>query len=209
MPSPRGMSNPGGSLAETACRELAEEAGIARRTRSGVGMSNVSARAAPDRGDLLSRAVRRARRAGGAARDTLVQRRRSENAAFVRRRAASPRPGRRAVLASRHSSILYLRVPWPAAFCYVAVAIVLADGSYSTETCNLSLARRHGPAVPRLRMIPTACLALARGDVHTAWNFNRNSFVVLLSCCGPVFRKSREPDEWTRYQRRRSQVCQK
>jgi len=68
-------------------------------------------------------------------------------------------------------------MPWPAAFCYGAVAIALAVGYYSdTSTCLWRAVT--GLPCPGCGMIH-ACLALARGDVHAAWNFNRNSFVVV------------------------------
>lgn len=69
--------------------------------------------------------------------------------------------------------------PWPATVCYLAVTGLLAFGYFSDESTCLWQAITGLPC-PGCGMIH-AFLALARGDVHAAWRFNPNSFVV-----GPI-----------------------
>ena len=133
---PKGHVEPGESLAETACRELAEEAGIAGKAVREVGVSTFP------RGRLLIEVTYFLVRFVGHVEPAeprevrLAQPRRGEN--------ASPRSPMRSVCSTgskscaEHPAIprFLRRIGWPAASCYVAAAVVLAVGYYSdTSTC--------------------------------------------------------------------------
>jgi hypothetical protein len=60
--------------------------------------------------------------------------------------------------------------------CYVAAAGLLAAGYFLDQSTCIWRAVTGLPC-PGCGMIH-ACLALARGDVRAAWQFNPNSFVV-------------------------------
>jgi hypothetical protein len=80
--------------------------------------------------------------------------------------------------------------PWPALACYVAAAGVLAAGYvFDESTCLWYLLT--GRPCPGCGMIH-ACLAIARGDLRSAWTLNRASFVVFPILLRTVIREIKE-----------------